>query len=264
VGVNRYQDPSTPDLPECKPDVVDTRTALVGSVMWGSSGSNITVLTDTQPTKSAVRNAILAQAGTYGPHDLFLLVISSHGTNYEGQGYLIPYDGGSDPDTFISGAELKTWLTSLRAPGQNTNICVFIDACYSGLLIGKGLEGDNPLSCRAKFVMKPGSKPLASVVPPTKQIEQMTDAIAITACLGSEISLTAPSLGHSLCMHYLITGLGNGSVIGPADPGHTGHITMTQLYNYAQPKVVDYASQIPHEQHPQIYKGTDAADLIKM
>jgi len=257
VGVNQYLDPSM-NLPECKPDAVDTKSALAGSILWGASGNNITVLTDTQPTKAAIRNAILAHQGLYGPNDLFLLVFSSHGTNDGTTGYVIPYDG-TDTNSYISGDELKSWLTALRKTGEYTNICVIIDSCFSGLFIGKA-----PAGRTSKFVRIPGSRLDFKGDNPAKQIQEMPDAVAITAAAGNEESLTAPSLGHSLCMHYLITGLGPGSTIGPADINHDGKITMTELYNYAYPLVVQYASQIPWEQHPQFNKGASVVELIKM
>jgi len=192
----------------------------------------------------------MSQAGTYGPQDLFLLFFSSHGTNDGTKGYLIPYDG-ENINSFISGEELKSWLTALRKPGQMTHILVIIDACFSGLFIGKSPNGTT-----SKFVPIPGSSFKFKGKDPVKQLQEMPDTVVITASAGNETSLTVTELGHSLCTYYLTKGLGQGGTIGPADLNHDGKITMFELYSYANPLVVDYASRALNNQHLQLY-GTE-------
>lgn len=254
VGVNIYLY-QTPNLSECKPDALDFGSSIVGSPMW-SGVSTVTTLVDAQPTKSAIQNAILVQAGTFGPQDLFVLVFSSHGSNDGGTGYLIPYDG-ANINSYISGEELKSWLTALRKPGEYTNICVILDSCYSGLFIGKG-----PSGMTSKFVPIPGSRLDFTGDDPAKQIQEMPDAVVITASKGSETSLAVPALGHSLCMNYVIEGLGAGSKIGPADTNHDGKISMSELYVYAYPWVVDYATQHHDKQTPQYHPNSSGSEVI--
>lgn len=254
VGVNIYQF-VTPDLPECKPDVVDTWGSLEGSAAWAVG--QMAIMYDNLPTKANIKSAIMSLSGTFTSKDLFLLVFSSHGTNDGTRGYLIPYDGTDDSSTWISGDELKSWLEALRKPGETSNFAVVLDSCFSGMFIGKG-----PLSAVSKYVPMKNSNPGFSGETPEKQIQEMPDAVAITACAGTETSLAVPALGHSLCINYLIEGLGPGAVIGPADLDHDGQISMAELYNYAQPLVVDYALQVPHEQHPQFYSGPPGRNLI--
>ncbi|MFH0802847.1 MAG: caspase family protein [bacterium] len=255
VGINTYQFVS-PDLPECKPDAVDTYQSLTGSKLWEEG--RYALLTDDLSTKANIKSDILALSGVFGPKDTFFLVISSHGTNDGNKGYLIPYDAKlDDPSTLISGDELKSWLETIRKPGEFTNIAVALDSCFSGMFIGKG-----PQAACSKYVPMPGSAFDFKGETPLKQLQEMPDAVVITASAGTETSLTAPSLGHSLCMNFLIEGLGRGAVIGPADLNHDGKISMAELYEYAEPLVVNYASQIPHEQHPQFYPGPLGRELI--
>lgn len=252
AGVNIYEDISLQELRECKPDVVDTWTNLKDSPrwFWGSA----TLLYDALPKKAAIRDAIRAHAGTFGPEDLFLLVFSGHGTNDGDKGYLIPYDG-LETDSYISGEELKSWLTDLIKPGEHTNICVILDSCFSGNFIGK-----HPGGMTSKFVPIPGSRLDFKGDDPVKQIQEMPDAVVITASEGTEYSLTAPEFGHSLCMNFLIEGLGPGRSAGPADTDHDGRVSMSELKNYAYPRVVD---QSLNEQHPQFYKGANVVEYIK-
>lgn len=115
----------------------------------GFARENITVLVNSEATKSAIRNAISDLAGVSGKGDIVYIHFSGHGqqvTDLDGDetdGYdeaIIPYDaasryglGGYKGENHILDDEFGLWLEGLRmSVGRKGLILVALDACHSG------------------------------------------------------------------------------------------------------------------------------------
>ena len=121
VGINDflYQN----DLDGCVTDANNVYSLLT-NYGGGWTSSNITKLTDSKATKSAILNAISSYANKAVSGDTFIYTQSSHG----GEGVLCCYDDN------ISATELGTALRNFKS--GVTVLCV-IDACHSGSLPNK-------------------------------------------------------------------------------------------------------------------------------
>ncbi|OGN98182.1 MAG: hypothetical protein A2Y89_02385 [Chloroflexi bacterium RBG_13_51_18] len=129
VGVSNYQ--TITDLYYADDDARDLSQEL--SPVWGEN--HITLLIDSQATKTGILAAIEWLADNAGPDDTVLFSFSGHGAS---GGYLCPYDGISGFfSTFISSSELANAFRSVQAG----KIMFILGNCYSGAF-QNALAGD--------------------------------------------------------------------------------------------------------------------------
>ena len=162
-----------------------------------------------------IKNIRAVSAQAKADDDIFFF-FSGHG--YEG-GFCC-YD--QKPNSHIGGIsyqEIQILFRNCRA-GKKV---IIADACFSGGL----------------------SKQRTAL---TVQAVQKSDVIFFLSSLFDETSLELPNGPNGLFTYILENGLN-----GAADTNNDGQITYQEIYSYVSENVSQYASQIPHNQHPRMW-----------
>ncbi len=198
IGVNVYSKlPKDKSLQYAVNDVKGMRDMLIKS--YGFPAENITVLTDSQATKSGIETAMakLSDTNKVGPDDRVLIYFSGHGMTVKiptggDLGFLIP----SDAEVDLANAEnagpymsscvkMSTiWNTADAMPAKH--VLFIADACYSGLMTA-GRGGNEKIT--EAFMLRLASKPARQV---------------LTAGGAGEESFEDPKYGHGMFTHKLL------------------------------------------------------------
>ena len=129
VGINEYIEISS--LYGCVNDAKYMRANLIGRGGW--EAADVTLLTDEQATKAAIRKAMANIAAQAMSGDTVIYQQSSHGGTREEGGkdaYLCVYDEDyDDEDTAYNDYELAA---DLAAFASGVKVAVIVDACFSG------------------------------------------------------------------------------------------------------------------------------------
>jgi hypothetical protein len=124
VGIDHYWPYYGPsELPSCVNDANGFRTALAAhTALWPSA--NLTVLTDSSATKTAIRSRLNSLASTAVSGDVVVYFHSSHGGRHSGLDAFICTYNASYEDYELA-ADLARFASGVT-------VIVVIDACYSG------------------------------------------------------------------------------------------------------------------------------------
>jgi hypothetical protein len=245
VGINHFLYVG-PDLQFCVSDAEGLRDSLASSTLW--NGATIVTLEDYEATKSAIHSQITTFAGQVTANDIFIFYDSGHGTNDASSSYFVPTDA-TTVDTCISDSEMKNWLSGLPS---NAKKIAILDTCFSGGFI------DRDSSKTARFIRLPGTTPAASIDTMPRHLQTVPSLVFLAACKGSEYSYESASINHGYFTYYLISGLGSGATIGPADSNANHCITAQEIFTYASSRTVTLSSG---QQHPQLYDGSAGLPL---
>jgi uncharacterized caspase-like protein len=199
IGINRYE--SWAPLSNAVNDAMEARR-----VFQSLGFEELTApLRDADATGEAL-HALVADdlRRNLGPDDSLVLFYAGHGSNIEHRldqrrlksGYLIPADAKNAPDEVATWIELDSWLRNVSLlPAKH--VLVILDACYSGIALGTGIEkyrGDEPRDREALL-----------------SLSQRRSRRIITSALPDERALdSGPRPGNSLFTGYLIEGLEGG------------------------------------------------------
>jgi uncharacterized caspase-like protein len=241
AGVSLYQ-LSSINLNYADDDAVDFFNNINTGVNWDPG--RITLLLNSQATKSAIRDAIFDTASRMGPDDFFVFYFSGHGTysNFdvspidESDGtdeYLVPHDAqrGSIAN-LIRDDELDNWLSAV--PGNN--VCVICDSSFSGGMF-KAKYG-------VKFFLQPWHEDTETFLRSdgiTKDVRR-PGYIVMTASDDDESPIETSALRNGVYTFYLVEGL-----MGPANTGGNS-ISAQEAHDYAASKSTAFWP----EMHPQI------------
>ena len=228
VGIDHY-DPSygAGDLSTCINDANGFRNCLLQDTSrWNAS--NITTLTDSSATKSAIRSRLSTMAGIASSGELVVYFQSSHG-------------GNTNPPT-VDGAVLCSYNANYTAEelasdlskfANDVSVIIVLDACYSGGMIKENGEFVWPF---ARNVLENLEK-----IKRGKGISQGATIGFMTACRWNETSVLFVGDHYSLFTKYLVAGFTSGDANGD------GNVTFMELFDYASPR----ALQDNPEQHAQ-------------
>ena len=178
--------------------------------------AEIVSLLGKEATHSNIIKYIRAVSAQAKADDDIFFFFSGHG--YEG-GFCC-YD--QKPNSYIGGIsyqEIQILFKNCRA-GKKV---IIADACFSGGL----------------------SKQRTAL---TVQAVQKSDVIFFLSSQFDETSLELPNGPNGLFTYILENGLN-----GAADTNNDGQITYQEIYSYVSENVSQYASQIPHNQHPRMW-----------
>jgi len=259
IGVADY--PGTVnDLRYTDDDALDLYdTLLEDSDRW--KAENITLLIDSNASKTIIHDALTAIASRGDAEDIVLFYFSGHGTAGDDVSPIDEQDGydeylccyGSGIEDFIRDDELSTWFEALPME----RIIVILDACYSGGQIKaindyatvKSLNRDSLPSQGDGFaddLRKMHEKRLK-----TQDLDDLDRYIAVLASSDQDEPSWefGPPLNHGLFTYYLLEGLP-----GPADgEGNLdGKISANEAFDYLYPRVASTSEQYNLNQHPQL------------
>ena len=250
VGIEDYPGDGS-DLNYCIDDINDMYTALTANTMWSST--NITKITESSATKSAVLDEITRIARLMEKYDVFLFHFSGHGSDGadDGSQYLCTYTDG----VWISVTDLATKLSSIPDPGSNiTNAFVTLDACFSGNFIGKGMGREATRRSRP-FIPQRESQPSGLTnLAFSRDMRDLTgtNLFVMTAVDGAHSAWDVPSpLENGLFTYYLVEGLAYTNISdAPANSNNDVWVTGEEAYSYLMPKAKEYCEE-------NIYDATD-------
>jgi uncharacterized caspase-like protein len=239
VGIEDYPGTGS-DLNYCVDDVNDMYTALTANTMWSST--NITKLTDSSGTKSAVLDKIGEIAGLMKKYDAFLFHFSGHGSDGadDDSQYLCAYED----DAWISVTDLAGALDDIPNPGSNiTNVFVTLDACFSGNFIGKGMGREATRRCRP-FIPQREIEPSGFTgLAFSREMRDLTgtNLFVMTAVDGDHSAWDVPDLENGLFTYYFVEGLTYTNISdAPANSNKDVWVTGEEAYNYLMPKAKEY------------------------
>ncbi|MEO0166888.1 MAG: caspase family protein [candidate division WOR-3 bacterium] len=228
IGISDYRSGKIPKVKYAKRDAETIRDYLIN--VCGIPNENIMMLTDEKAALSDLTAYIEEWLARNVTKNSFVFVyFAGHGTpNPEkGDAYLVPYDG--EPGFISKLYPLSRFYGALeKLPSDN--IVVALDACFSG--------------AGGRSVIEEGKRPLV----PVKIPETLKKVAVITASDASEISQDLDSKRHGLFTYYFLKGLR-----GEADANGDNWITLGELYNYCQPKILQESRRLGYTQTPKVF-----------
>lgn len=239
IGIDDYPGFNN-DLYYCESDAQAARSAFQSSTMW--SDATIYFITNKQATESNILNTITSIKSTASSDDLFVMTYSGHGTNTDGRAALCVWNDSVTDWAYINDSELASAIS-----GMPCTSALFIDACFSGGLIGKNLTGENNGSKRTARVYAgaPGySNSFTGTFNPksARSVEDISNLVCVTASSGTEYSWESYDLEHGVFSYYYTEALGSTSSAGPADTNSNGSVSAEEVYAYVYPKVTALVS----------------------
>ena len=149
--------------------------------------------------------------GQATPDDLVIISFASHGENYEGNFFILPYDTGRLWDRreilkhSISSEELSLWLMGVDAG----DLLMIIDACKSGAATGEGFKA-GPMDSRGlgQLAYDKGMKVLAATQADSNaaEVEVVIDGTVIRGGLLSYVLIEEALKRKRAAANNLITG----------------------------------------------------------
>jgi hypothetical protein len=234
-------------------------SSVVGQVQRpqaaGCPLSNFLVLNDSQATKAAIRNAIVAWLSDRANTDTTIVIFfSGHGSTDGNHEYIAPYDLDCNPcgptpetttwdlTTAIRDDELAGWLNQL----SSQRVVLLFDSCYSGGMttaandMARGL-GTYPNNLRSP---QAGNLLLSRVTGPGR--------LALMASAANQASWEFSALKNGVFTYYLVEAL-----LSPgADTNHNGRVSVEEAYAYLAGPVDNYVfARTGEHQNPQISDG---------
>lgn len=182
--------------------------------------ATITSLTGAQATHANILKTVRSVFGKATPLDAIVFFFSGHG--YEG-GFCC-YD--MQPDSHLGGMtyqEMQILFRNCRAGRK----MVFADACFSGGLAKQHTQLQ-------------------------VQAVSNSDVMFFLSSRLDETSLELPQGPNGLFTYFLAKGL-----CGEADKNRDRIINASEIYNYVSENVSQWASQVPHNQHPTVWGNYD-------
>ncbi|MDP9789001.1 caspase family protein [Agrobacterium tumefaciens] len=205
-------------------DVADLRATLIAPEICGLDPAKVTLLVDTEATRSAVVAAIDRHAANLADGEPFLLYFSGHGERDErDESFLLTHE--ADParlrDTAISDAELLKGLQSIKSDRQ----VIILDACHAGA-IGT-LKSGTPLPSGLS------EKSLSLLI-------RGRGRVILSSCRSNEKSAIIHGDRNSVFTASLLRGIAGG-----AKSKDDGTIRIFDLFDFVAQDVPKFAAQHP-------------------
>ena len=237
VGVNAYEDnASYGPLKLCVQDVEAIQRQLITG---GYDPARIRLLTDNtpeKPTRANILTALQAVANATEEDDLLLFYYSGHGSEKDGESYLVASDGRhlTLGDTAVPITRIKEIMQAAPARAK----VIILDACHSGANIGN--KGPEPMS--PEFIQR--------------VFEQAEGMAILSSCKKDQLSWEWFDKKQGVFTYYLLEAL-----TGEADRDEKGFISVQDASRHVTNGVKLWASQRNRSQTPTLeYKV--AGDII--
>jgi len=275
VGISDYQ--TMIDLNFSADDATSIYNLFLQDSRWDAS--RMTLLRNSQATRSAVENAIMAMASSSDDDDICLFFFSGHG----GQANVdfVPSDESDGKDEYLAcwdsnnsdytGDFVDDDMGATLGQISGTTV-VMLDACFSGGHIkatsSKTASGKIQTSRNIKFIIKPFEQharitkkgdgfasDLVDRVTALKDANDQSDIIVLTASDDDEFSFEGPEFRHGDFTYFLLLGLKSNDV------NNNGYVSAKESFAYLQPVLREYTNSTVT---PQKYDGTSGeTDLLQ-
>jgi len=275
VGISDYQ--AMTDLTFCADDATSIYNLFLQDSRWDES--RMTLLLNSQASRSAVENAITAMASSSDDDDICLFFFSGHGgqasedfdPSDESDGkdeYLVCWDSNTSDYT---GDFIDDDMGDTLGQISGTTV-VMLDACYSGGHIkaasSKAASGKIQTSRNIKFIIKPFEQhagitkkgdgfasDLVDRITALKDANDQSDIIVLTASDDDELSFESFEFRHGDFTYFLLLGLKSNDV------NSNGYISVEESFAYLEPALKEYRNSTVT---PQKYDGTSGeTDLLQ-
>lgn len=215
VGISKYpSDPTLDPLPRAVLDVEALRQVLIDPEIGGFGESDVTVLMDAE--KVEIETAVSELFTKPRPEDLVLFYFSGHGV----------IDPRNDK-FYLTSCSTRTNLLSPTAiwskyvheemnDSRSQHQVIILDCCNSGAF-PEGIKGDGILTVN-NILPKLGGE----------------GKVVLTASDSNQYAFEEKGFELSLYTHFLVEGLKTGA----ADKDEDGHISVNELHEYVEAKVV--------------------------
>lgn len=237
VGVTKYQSAEIRPLQYAHEDAILMENYLKSDRGGKLPDTDVIVLTNEGATTAAIRNAFdsfLKARAT--KNDTVILLVASHGTVAEKlkRGFIVTYDANPE-DLGATALPMEDIQKLIREDLVNVgHVLAFVDVCRSGTI---GTIATN--------------KKIGSV------IERLAEAegklLLFTASRPNEFSFEGPQYGggHGAFSFFLLEALN-----GPGDLNNDGNVTISELIEYTQAKVVESTFDRQHPREGGDFEGT--------
>ena len=210
IGINEYH-----NVPRLRFARQDAQTLADSLSKAGFPRDNIMVMTDTVgghsplfPTRGNLRARINQLAEIVGKNDVLLVFFSGHGTQKNGDGFLVPIDGDSRD---IGSLVPLSWVRETLESSPAKHRLLILDACHSGAKAGDASDS------------------------PAKALLGHLDGAAfatLSSCDIEQLSYEDEDNGHGVFTGSLIDGL-SGRADSQAEGNGDGTVTASELWAYA-------------------------------
>ena len=235
IGINTYRSPVS------RLSCARADAEALGSLFSDSLDGEVSILVDEQATREHILGAIeglqLAE-----PDDLVVITFSGHGTEDH---RLVPVD--------VDVTDLRSSCISLEDLAQlldqipSQNLIAIIDCCFSGGFGGERVFA--PSSTRSMTEDRSSVQALA----------RGSGRVVLTASGAGEPALETIEFGHGLLSYYLIEGLQ-----GHDGLGSDNRVSLFELFNYVNARVLAAAEQMHLTQTPTVYGSLDGAPTLSV
>jgi len=234
VGVSAYQDVDL-RLDLAAKDALDFGAAWSAQRGGLYSGVEVRTLTDAQATKGNILDGLEWLQRQVTAKDVAVLFFGGHGINDStGVFYFLPVDADLErlKRTGISQADITSTVASIAG-----KVLVFMDACHSGSLMGKGKR-------RGVVITSSVINELASAE---------NGAVVFSSATGRQYAMENRKWGNGAFTKGVVEGLR-----GSADYKSTGRITLNMLDLYVSERVKELTQG---QQTPTTVKPPNVADF---
>jgi len=244
IGVNHYYlDVQIGNLEYCVSDVVELNDILSDELR----GNYTTRLLHSEmndirmePNRSNIMSMIRLLSNNAGRNDTILLYFAGHGTEENGENYLLPAD--SRFNVLNETAIPISWIKDSLSRSLASKKFIIIDACHAGLRIGRDL----PSSMTESFQ--------------EAMLAHAEGMVILSSCRMGEISNDWPEMNHGVFSYYLLDGLR-----GSADYDDDQIITVSDINRFVYTSVREWADRNETEQNPTMqYEVSGEFILVKV
>ena len=240
IGISNYADPSINDLTYPVDDATSMKNLLV------EQGWTVTLLTDSQATKSGIESTMGSFFSSMKADSTALIYYSGHGTlandGLSGDAAIVPYDiSYSTWSPLITPADLSSMIAEYI---DTKNVILISDSCYSGGFVASSDSWDvisspydswngNTVSASSFLAMSDFGDLLAKNAAASGALAPIVISAAGSAEFSYEIdTLNGNAIDHGIFTYYLLQAATEGDANGD------GYVTCTEAYTYAA-KAVD-------------------------
>ncbi|HEX6470123.1 MAG TPA: caspase family protein [Streptosporangiaceae bacterium] len=247
IGINKYTDPSIPDLSYARQDASALRDLLAGSA---HASSVVTYpLLDSAATRANIIDFIGVELpGQSRKDDIVLIYFAGHGSPEIHPGldrlsrFLVCHDT-TRAGLLSTAIDVRMDLGRLAARFTSRLVLFVLDACFSGYGGGRGIAG--PRLEERRRLNRP--RPRLDALPLGAGL------VFLAACADDEVAWEEPRLGHGLFSYHLLAEL--------STPGSTDVIGLPTLYDLIYERV---RAQSGGRQNPILWGNVQGARLPRL